>query len=222
VSALIIAVDGPAAAGKGTLAKRLAAHFGLPHLDTGLLYRATGRRVLDAGGDPADPATAEATARALRPEDLQRPDLRGPEADAAAAKVASIPAVRAALLDFQRDFGRTHGAVLDGRDIGTIVFPDAPAKLFVTASVAARGQRRWLELRGRGLAADLAEVTAQVAERDAQDAARKAAPLVQAADALLLDTTDLDADATFARALELLGSRGVARSGLDSGAPLLI
>jgi CMP/dCMP kinase len=209
VSALVIAVDGPAAAGKGTLAKRLAARFGLPHLDTGLLYRATGRRVLDAGGDPAEPAAAEAAARALVPADLDRPDLRGPEADAAAAKVASIPAVRAALLDFQRDFGRAHGAVLDGRDIGTIVFPDAPAKLFVTASVEARGHRRWLELRGRGLDADLADVTAQVAERDAQDAARKAAPLVQAADAILLDTTALDADATFARALELLCARGI-------------
>jgi cytidylate kinase len=204
---LIIAIDGPAAAGKGTLAKRLAAHFGLPHLDTGLLYRATGRRVLDHGGDPADPATAEAAARALHPDDLARADLRGPEADAAAAKVASIPAVRAALLDFQRSFGRTRGAVLDGRDIGTIVFPDAAAKLFVTASVAARGRRRWLELQARGVAADLAEVTAQVAERDAQDRARAAAPLVAAPDALLLDTTELDADATFARALELLGGR---------------
>jgi CMP/dCMP kinase len=139
---LVIAIDGPAAAGKGTLAKRLAAHFGLPHLDTGLLYRATGRRVLDRGGDPTEPATAEAAARALRPEDFARTDLRGPEADAAAAAVASIPAVRAALLQFQRDFGRERGAVLDGRDIGTIVFPDAPAKLFVTASVEARGRRR--------------------------------------------------------------------------------
>ncbi len=204
---LIIAIDGPAAAGKGTLAKRLAARFGLPHLDTGLLYRATGRRVLDAHGDPADPATAEAAARALRPEDLARADLRGPEADAAAASVASIPAVRAALLDFQRDFGRARGAVLDGRDIGTIVFPDAPAKLFVTASAEARGLRRWRELAGRGLAADLAEVTAQVRQRDAQDAARAAAPLRQAADALLLDTTELDADATEARALALLRER---------------
>lgn len=203
----IIAIDGPAAAGKGTLAKRLAAHFGLPHLDTGLLYRATGRRVLDAGGDPADPATAEAAARALRPEDFSRADLRGPAADAAAAAVASIPAVRAALLDFQRNFGRDHGAVLDGRDIGTIVFPDAPIKLFVTASAEARGRRRWLELQARGIAADLDEVTAQVRLRDQQDRDRAAAPLVKAADAKLLDTTALDADATFARALELIGTR---------------
>ncbi len=204
---LIVAIDGPAAAGKGTLAKRLAAYFGLPHLDTGLLYRATGRRVLDGGGDPADPATAETAARGLVPADFARTDLRGPAADAAAAAVASIPAVRAALLEFQRDFGRDHGAVLDGRDIGTIVFPQAPVKLFVTASVEARGHRRWLELRARGTDADLADVTEQVRLRDQQDRDRTAAPLVAAADALLLDTTDLDADATFARALDLIGAR---------------
>ena len=204
---LIVAIDGPAAAGKGTLAKRLAAHFGLPHLDTGLLYRATGRRVLDGGGDPADPATATAAARALHPADFDRPDLRGPDADAAAACVASIPAVRAALLDFQREFGRARGAVLDGRDIGTIVFPQARIKLFVTASAEARGRRRWLELRGRGTAADLAEVTAQVRLRDQQDRDRAAAPLLAAEDALPLDTTDLDADATFARALALIEDR---------------
>ena len=203
----VIAIDGPAAAGKGTLAKRLAAHFGLPHLDTGLLYRATGRRVLDAGGDPTDPATAEAAARALQPEDFSRTDLRGPAADAAAAAVASIPAVRAALLDFQRNFGQARGAVLDGRDIGTIVFPDARIKLFVTASAEARGRRRWLELQARGEAADLDEVTAQVRLRDQQDRERAAAPLVAAVDAMLLDTTELDADATFARALELIGTR---------------
>jgi CMP/dCMP kinase len=206
---LVIAIDGPAAAGKGTLAKRLAKKFGLPHLDTGLLYRATGRRVLDAGGEPADPATAEAAARALRPEDFSRADLRGPAADAAAAAVASIPAVRAALLQFQRDFGREHGAVLDGRDIGTIVFPQATAKLFVTASAQARGRRRWLELRAKGAEADLAEVTAQVRLRDQQDRDRAAAPLLAAADAMLLDTTELDADATFARALALLAEKGI-------------
>ncbi len=210
---LVIAIDGPAAAGKGTLAKRLAAHFGLPHLDTGLLYRATGLRVLDGGSDPADPAAAAAAAQALRPADLDRTDLRGPAADAAAAAVAAIPAVRAALLAFQRGFGADRGAVLDGRDIGTIVFPAAPAKLFVTASADARGRRRWLELQARGIAADLAEVTGQVRIRDAQDRDRAAAPLVPAADALVLDTTDLDAAATFAQALALLRERrGIVRA----------
>jgi len=212
---LLIAIDGPAAAGKGTLAKRLAAHFGLPHLDTGLLYRATGRRVLDSGGDPTDPATAEAAARALRPEDFSRDDLRGPAADTAAAAVASIPAVRAALLDFQREFGRASGAVLDGRDIGTIVFPDAPVKLFVTASVEARGRRRWLETRARGLDADPRDVTEQVRLRDQQDRDRAAAPLVAAPDALPLDTTELDAEATFVRALELIATRLPNWSGLE-------
>ncbi len=202
---LIIAIDGPAAAGKGTLARRLAAHFGLPYLDTGLLYRAVGRRVLDAGADPADPAAAEAEARALRPEDLDRPDLRGPPADAAASAVAAIPGVRAALLEFQRAFGRARGAVLDGRDIGTVVFPDASAKLYVTASPEARGRRRWKELLARGAEADLATVTAEVRARDAADAARAAAPMKPADDAKLLDTTELDPDQAFAAALMRLG-----------------
>lgn len=204
MTALIIAIDGPAAAGKGTLARRLAAHLGLPYLDTGLLYRAVGRRVLDTGADPADPSAAEAAARGLRPRDLDRPDLRGPPADAAASAVAAIPGVRAALLDFQRSFGRTGGAVLDGRDIGTVVFPDAGAKLFVTASPEARGMRRWKELLSRGVAADLATVTAEIRARDAADAARAAAPMKPADDAKLLDTTDLDPDAAFAAALALL------------------
>jgi len=142
---LIIAIDGPAAAGKGTLARRLAATLGLPYLDTGLLYRAVGRRVLDAGGDPAEPAAAAAAACVLGPADLDRSDLRGPGADAAAAAVAAIPAVRAALLAFQRGFAGQRGAVLDGRDIGTVIFPDAGVKLFVTASLEARARRRWLE-----------------------------------------------------------------------------
>lgn len=194
---MIIAIDGPAAAGKGTLAKRLAVHFGLPHLDTGLLYRAVGRRVLDTGADPAD------AARALLVADLDRADLRGPDADAAAARVAAVPAVRAALIDFQRNFGRAAGAVLDGRDIGTVIFPDAEAKFFVTASATARGERRWRELRARGVAADLAGVTEEVRARDAADAVR----LAPAADAMLLDTTTLDADAAFARALAMLAGK---------------
>lgn len=203
----VIAVDGPAAAGKGTLARRLAAALGLPHLDTGLLYRAVGRRVLDVAGDPRDAAQAEAAARALTPADLDRTDLRSPMADRAASAVAAIPAVRAALLDFQRSFGRDRGAVLDGRDIGTVVFPDAAVKLFVTASVQERARRRCLELRGRGVAADPAQVEAEIRDRDAQDASRPVAPLKPAADALLLDTTALDAEAAFAAALALVRER---------------
>jgi cytidylate kinase len=198
----IIAIDGPAAAGKGTLARRLAATLGLPYLDTGLLYRAVGRRVLDAGGDPADPAAAEAVARALVPDDLERGDLRGPVADAAAASVAAIPGVRAALLDFQRGFGRERGAVLDGRDIGTVIFPDATVKLFVTASLAARARRRWLELQAKGIAADPAVVEAEMLARDTRDAPN----MRMAADAVVLDTTALDADVAFDRALEEIRS----------------
>jgi cytidylate kinase len=196
----VIAVDGPAAAGKGTLARRLAAHLGLAYLDTGLLYRATGRRVLDAGADPRDALAAQAAARGLTPADLARGDLRGPEADMAASAVAAQPGVRAALLDWQRDFGRAHGAVLDGRDIGTVVFPDAPVKLFVTASAEERARRRWLELRGRGTEADPAQVLAELRARDEQDAARAVAPMRPAEDAVLIDTTAMDADAAFARA----------------------
>ena len=203
----IIAIDGPAAAGKGTLARRLAAELGLPYLDTGLLYRATGRRVLDAGGDPADPVAAAAAARALRPEDTQRADLRGPVADAAAAAVAAIPEVRAALLDFQRSFGRAHGAVLDGRDIGTVIFPEAPVKIFVTASLAERARRRFLELRAKGTPAPYDQVEADMRARDTQDAARVAAPLRAAEDAVTLDTTEMDAEAAFARALAVVRVR---------------
>jgi cytidylate kinase len=203
----VVAVDGPAAAGKGTLARRLAAELGLPYLDTGLLYRAVGRRVLDRGADPRDAAIAEAEARALTASDLERPDLRGPAADMAASAVAVIPGVRAALLDWQRDFGRRHGAVMDGRDIGTVIFPEAPAKLFVTASPEARARRRWLELRAKGLARDLAEVEAEMRARDAQDAGRAAAPMKPAADALVLDTTALDAEAAFRAALAAVRAR---------------
>ena len=203
---LAVAVDGPAAAGKGTLARRLAAALGLPHLDTGLLYRAVGRRVLDTGGDAADPAAAERAAEALRAEDLARPDLRGPEADRASSLVAAYPGVRAALMAFQRRFAEG-GAVLDGRDIGTVILPGAPVKLFVTASPEERARRRWLELRGRGRAVTLEEVAAEMAERDARDAARDAAPLRPAEDAVLLDTTALDADEAFERALAVVRGR---------------
>jgi cytidylate kinase len=203
----VVAVDGPAAAGKGTLARRLAATLGLPYLDTGLLYRAVGRRVLDRGADPRDAATAEAEARALTPVDLARDDLRGPDADMAASAVAAIPSVRAALVDWQRDFGRRNGAVMDGRDIGTVIFPDATAKLFVTASPEARARRRWLELQGRGVARGLAEVEAELRARDAQDASRSTAPMKPAEDAIILDTTALDIEHAFQMALKLVRSR---------------
>jgi cytidylate kinase len=203
----IIAIDGPAAAGKGTLARRLARHLGLPYLDTGLLYRAVGRRVLDLGESPSDAAAAERAAHALRPEDLDRPDLRGPEADAAAAAVASVPGVRAALLAFQRGFGAGHGAVLDGRDIGTVVFPGADLKLFVSATPEARAHRRWLELRDRGVDVDPSEVEQDIRARDRQDASRSIAPLRPAEDAVVIDTTVLDRDAALAAVLNIAAER---------------
>ncbi|GAB0112596.1 (d)CMP kinase [Acidisoma sp. C75] len=197
---LTVAIDGPAASGKGTLARSLALVLGLPHLDTGLLYRATGRRLLDRGGDPADPAAALAAAEALAVEDLSRPDLRGPAADAASSRVAAHPAVRAALLGFQRRFA-AQGAVLDGRDIGTVVLPDARVKLFVTASLAVRAARRHAELQARGGAVpDLATILAEMEARDAADAARAVAPLRPAEDAVLLDTSALSAEEALARA----------------------
>jgi len=199
----VIAIDGPAAAGKGTLARRLANALGLRYLDTGLLYRAVGRGVLDAGGDPADASAAATAARALQPEDLQRDDLRGPAADAAAAAVAAIPAVRAALLDFQRRFPGERGAVMDGRDIGRVIFPDAEVKLYVTASLDARAQRRWQELAAKGSAPDLMMVRSDMQARDTRDAPN----MIAADDAVGLDTTTLDADAAFEKALRLVQSR---------------
>jgi cytidylate kinase len=207
VTPRVIAVDGPAAAGKGTLARRLARELGLPYLDTGLLYRAVGRRVLDAGGDPRDPLVAEEAARALTPADLERGDLRGPAADMAASAVATLPQVRAALVDWQRDFGRRHGAVMDGRDIGTVIFPDAPAKLFVTASPEARARRRHAELAARGVDRPIAEVEAEMQARDAQDAARATAPMKPAADAVVLDTTELGIEEAFQAARALVRAR---------------
>ena len=207
VAAPIIAIDGPAAAGKGTLARRLATELGLPYLDTGLLYRAVGRRVLDACADPNDHAAAIAAAEALRPMDVLRDDLRGPDADAAAAAIASLPAVRAVLLDFQRNYAAGRGAVLDGRDIGTVIFPDAPVKFFITASLPARARRRFLELQAKGTPADYSRVEADMQARDAQDSARAAAPLRPADDAILLDTTNMDPDAAFGAALAVVRER---------------
>jgi cytidylate kinase len=199
-SPLTVAIDGPAASGKGTLAKRLAAILGVPHLDTGLLYRAVGRRVLDAGGDPADAGAATAAAQALLPADLERGDLRGPVADAASAAVASVPGVRAALLDFQRRFAAA-GAVLDGRDIGTIVLPGARVKLFVTAGLDIRAARRHRELVARGgLVPGIDAVRAEMAARDEADRTRAAAPLRPAEDAVILDTSAMTADEALARA----------------------
>ncbi|MGI4807470.1 MAG: (d)CMP kinase [Janthinobacterium lividum] len=196
---LVIAIDGPAAAGKGTLARRLAAALEIPHLDTGLLYRAVGRRVLDASGDPGDVAVAEQAALALVAGDLMRTDLRGPAADAAASAVARHPGVRAALLAFQRRFPGQAGAVLDGRDIGTVVFPDATVKLFVTAAPEARARRRWQELKE---AVPLADIESDMRDRDLRDSTRGTAPLRRADDAVLIDTTALDADAAFGLAME--------------------
>ena len=203
----VIAVDGPAAAGKGTLARRLAATLDLPYLDTGLLYRAVGRRVLDANGDPGDPATAERAARLLQTTDLDRSDLRGPQVDAAASSVASIPGVRASLLTFQREFARLKGAVLDGRDIGTVIFPDAVAKLFVTADLTERARRRWLELNADGLRFDITTVEEDMRRRDARDSERLAAPLRAADDAYRLDTSRMDAEAAFQAALKFVCQR---------------
>ena len=197
---LTVAIDGPAASGKGTLARRLAAVLGLPHLDTGLLYRVVGRRVLDAGADPGDAQAATAAAEALEPADLQRGDLRGPVADAASSQVASVPGVRAALLAFQRRFA-AEGAVLDGRDIGTVVLPQARVKLFVTARLDVRAERRHWELLARGgPVPDLAVIQAEMAARDEADSTRATAPLLAADDAVVLDTSGMTADQALARA----------------------
>ena len=202
---MIIAIDGPAASGKGTIARRLAQHYGLAHLDTGLLYRATARVLLDGGLRLDDPARAVAAARGLALTDFEEDKLRGAKMGEAASIVAAIPEVRSALLDMQRKFAaRPGGAVLDGRDIGTVICPDAPAKLFVTASPEVRAQRRALELRSRGERADYAEVLADIRRRDERDAGRSAAPLVAAPDADRLDTTDLDVERAVAAAVAIV------------------
>lgn len=213
---MILAVDGPAGAGKGTLARRLAAHFGLAYLDTGLLYRAVGHAVLKAGASPEDKNAAVHAAETLDPATFAEPSLRSEEAAAAASKVSAIPEVRAQLLAFQRQFARhppggAKGAVLDGRDIGTVVCPDADAKFFLTATPEVRAERRVKELRERGLEAIYARVLRDMGERDARDRARAVAPLEPAKDALVLDTSGLDAEAVFRTALEHLARRNLVR-----------
>ena len=209
---MIIAIDGPAAAGKGTLARRVAEHFNLAYLDTGLIYRAVGRKVLDDGADANDAVAAEVVARALVPADLERDGLRTDETAQAASKVSAVPGVRAALLDFQRDFAQAppagfQGAVLDGRDIGTVVCPDADVKIFISADVEVRAKRRVKELQDRVGEAIYARVLEDMMERDARDSDRAVSPLEPAADAHTLDTSNLDADQVLATALEIIGSR---------------
>lgn len=208
----VIALDGPAAAGKGTLGRRLAEHFGYAYLDTGLLYRAVGMRVAAAGEDPADREVAVAAARALSLPDLYDPALRDDEAARAASLVAAFPEVREALVRFQRDFAAhppegAKGAVIDGRDIGTVVCPDADLKLFVTAGLEVRAQRRLKELRERGITSIHSRVLQDMKDRDARDSQRDVAPLRKAPDAFVIDTTELDADEVFAAALKLIESR---------------
>ncbi len=205
---LTIAIDGPAASGKGTLAKRIAAHYGLACLDTGLLYRAVGRDVLEAGRSLEDEKSAAAAARALDPETLDDPGLRLPDMGDAASVVAKFTSVRAALLDFQRDFASQEpGAVLDGRDIATIVLPDADVKLFVTADVEVRARRRHQEQVARGEPVTYERILETIRDRDARDMGRKDAPLRQADDAVLLDTTRLGVEEALAAALEIVRSK---------------
>jgi cytidylate kinase len=202
---VIVAIDGPAASGKGTLARRLAQHYGLPHLDTGLLYRATARALLDEGRRLDDVAPAVKAARGLALIDFDEAALRGREMGEAASVVAVIPEVRAALVEAQQTFaGRPGGAVLDGRDIGTVICPNATVKIFVTASPETRAQRRALELRSRSEPSDYARVLADILHRDRRDSGRATAPLKPAADAMILDTTDLDVEGTFREALRLI------------------
>lgn len=209
---MIIAVDGPAAAGKGTLARKLAEHLNFAYLDTGALYRAVGLKLLNAGLDPADERAAANASRGLDLSVLSDPALRDEATGNAASKVAAMPEVRANLLDFQRNFAAAPpdgeaGAILDGRDIGTVVCPDAAVKLFVTASAEERARRRTMEIEGRGEAANYDEILSDVRARDDRDINRKDAPLKPAEDALLLDTTELDIDAVFLRALALVKER---------------
>ena len=205
MGALIIAIDGPAASGKGTLGKRLAAHYGYRHLDTGVIYRAVARALLDVGADLVDEAKAVAAARELDPEKFGNPVLKTQAVGDAASVVSSIPAVREALLNFQRQFAADPpGAVLDGRDIGTVICPDADVKIFVVADPVIRAHRRTLEMRARGEYADESAVLADILKRDERDRNRAAAPLKAATDAHLLDNTHLDIEAGVRAAIDIV------------------
>jgi CMP/dCMP kinase len=204
---VIIAVDGPTASGKGTIAKALAAHFGLPHLDTGLLYRAVGRQVQLAGSDP-DNGTDALAACGFPGTLLEDETLRSEETGALASRVSVHPKVREALYERQRAFAlQPGGAVLDGRDIGTVIAPDAEVKLFITASVEERARRRWLEMRSRGVEVELAAIERDITARDARDMGRKDAPLVAAKDALTLDTSAFDREQAIEAALEAVHTK---------------
>ncbi len=214
---MIVAIDGPAAAGKGTLARNVAKYFGFAYLDTGSLYRAVGLTVLNQGGDPADEKIAAKVAEEFEVKDIfaimNNPDIRNERAGSAASKVSAIPAVRKALFDFQRNFAenpilengqKAQGSVLDGRDIGTVVCPDANVKLFVTASTEVRAQRRYLEQKEKGLDVTLEATIEDMKIRDERDSSRSAAPLKPAADAVILDTSEMSIDEVFDMAVQLV------------------
>jgi len=202
---VIVAIDGPAASGKGTIGKRLAAHYGLRHLDTGLLYRAVAKTVLDAGQKPDNAPAAIAAAQSLDPSRFDEATLKSAEVGEAASYVSAIPQVRAALVGFQRSFAVSKpGAVLDGRDIGTVICPDADVKIFVTAAPEVRAQRRANEYRASGKTIDDATVLADIRQRDQRDSSRSASPLKQADDAVLLDTTALNVEQAVKAAIAIV------------------
>ena len=205
---LVIAVDGPAASGKGTIARALAAHFGLPHMDTGMLYRAVAVSLNRYGGDPGNEFEAVRAVAGLAQVAADDPELRSEFAGSVASRISAYPEVRAALIERQRDFAaQERGAVLDGRDVGTVIAPDATVKLYVTASAEVRAERRLAELRERGSPAHYDDVLIDIKSRDARDAQRTAAPMTRAADADLLDTSELGVEAAIAKAIALVEAK---------------